>query len=208
MIGKLKNFIVIICCLLFPAVLRAGVDASLVSKAEKYLNNLTGLTGQFSQESNGKKDVGIFSMMRPGRVRLDYKTAPVQLISNGDDLYFYDKSLDQITTVPLTATPAGILVRKNINLKTSDIVVSETVQNEDSFSLDLHIKNNEGVGHMWVDFTNSPVKLKSWVVVDATGTRTNVIFLDLKTKTNFARNYFELQKQRISSNSSGDEFYE
>ena len=90
----------------------AAIDKKLVGSAEKYLNSITGLQGDFKQTSNGKTEQGTFSMLRPGRVRLDYKNAPIQLISDGKDLYFYDKSLDQITTVPLTSTPAGILVRK------------------------------------------------------------------------------------------------
>ena len=104
----------------------AAVDKNLVKSAEKYLNSITGLQGGFVQVANGQKQNGTFSMLRPGRVRLDYKDAPIQLIADGKDLYFYDKSLDQITTVPLTSTPAGILVRKKIDLQNADINVFET----------------------------------------------------------------------------------
>jgi outer membrane lipoprotein-sorting protein len=188
---------------LFP-----GVDNALVAGAEKYLNGITGMSGGFTQIANGKKDSGIFSMLRPGRVRLDYKTLPIQLISNGKDLYFYDKSLDQITTVPLTATPAGILIRKNINLTSADIVVSETKSYAGSFSLKMHIKNQEGVGNMNVFFSSNPVGLKSWIVNDATGTETEVVFNSLKVKTDFPKNYYELQRHKTTSNSSGDDYYE
>ena len=117
---KMKKFIyvlfgVFVCCSAF-----ANTDDKVVSTAEKYLNSITGLQGDFSQTANGKTEKGTFSMLRPGRVRLDYKNAPIQLIADGKDLYFYDKSLDQITTVPLTSTPAGILVRKKIDLKNAD----------------------------------------------------------------------------------------
>lgn len=204
----MKKFIAVFLLILFCNPSWAAVDSKLVAKAEKYLNSITGLTGDFSQDANKKKDNGIFSMLRPGRVRLDYMSTPIQLISNGDDLFFYDKALDQITTIPLTSTPAGILVRKNINLTSSDIVVSETIQNKDTFSLDMHIKGNEGVGHMRVDFSNYPIGLVSWVVFDATGTTTSVSFSDLKTKTKFSKNYFQLQKHKTTSNSGGDSYYE
>ena len=186
----------------------ANVDNALVSKAEQYLNSITGLEGRFSQAANGKTDKGTFSMLRPGRVRLDYGTLPVQLISNGRDLFFYDKSLDQITTVPLTSTPAGILVRKNINLTTADIVVSETISVKDSFSLKMHIKGQEGVGHMIVDFTQNPVQLKSWIVVDATGTAVAVAFEGMRVKTDFPKHFFELQKHRTTADSKGDSYYD
>ena len=130
----------------------AAIDETLVNEAEKYLNSITGLSGQFVQTANGRKEQGTFSMMRPGRVRLDYDNMPVQLIADGTDLYFFDKSLDQITTVPLTSTPAGILVRKNINLKSADINVIETTDYKNTFALKMNIKGQEGLGYMNVVF--------------------------------------------------------
>lgn len=186
----------------------ATVDKALVEKAEAYLNSITGLSGQFYQVSNGKKDNGTFSMLRPGRVRLDYNKTPVQLISDGTDLYFFDKSLDQITTVPLTSTPAGILVRKNIDLEKDDIVVTETKLAKDTFSLKMHIKGSEGLGNMSVVFNKEPVILNSWVVTDATNVKTDVKFSGLKTKTEFGKNYFQIKRHKTTSTGTGDSYYE
>ena len=186
----------------------AAVDSKLVAKAEKYLNSITGLQGGFNQTSNGKVEKGTFSMLRPGRVRLDYKNAPIQLISDGKDLYFYDKSLDQITTVPLTSTPAGILVRKKIDLQNADIKVTETKSDNNTFSLKMHLRDQEGLGNMLVVFDKNPVKLNSWSVVDATGNKTDVAFNSLKTKTDFGKNYFQLSRHKTVSTNGGDDFYD
>lgn len=202
-----KLFLAFAFCIL-PLVAGAAVDPALVKKAEAYLNDVTGLSGEFAQVANKKKETGTFSMLRPGKVRLDYNKSPIQLISDGKDLYFFDKSLDQITTVPLTSTPAGILVRKNINLRTADIVVSETSADKDTFSLKMHIKDSEGLGSMLVVFDSSPVKLRGWTVVDATGAKTDVSFSNLKAKTDFAKNYFQIQRHKTASTSGGDSYYE
>ena len=186
----------------------ADVDKQLISSAEKYLNSITGLTGDFVQTSKGKTDKGLFSMLRPGRVRLDYNDAPVQLLSDGDDLYFFDKSLDQITTVPLTSTPAGILVRKNIDLQNADIVVSETNDAKNTFSLKMFLRDQMGLGNMTVVFNKNPVQLNSWTVVDATGAKTDVVFYDLKKKTDFDKNYFQIQRHKVVNTSHGDDFYD
>lgn len=186
----------------------AAVDKNLVISAEKYLNSITGLNGGFTQVANGKTQIGTFSMLRPGRVRLDYKNAPIQLISDGKDLYFYDKSLDQITTVPLTSTPAGILVRKKIDLQNADINVYETISDKNTFTLKMNLRDQEGLGHMDVVFDKSPVKLKSWSVVDATSAKTDVVFNDLKVKTDFGKNYFQLSRHKTASMNSGDDFYD
>ncbi len=204
----MKKIIMMIVCLFVSGIANAAVDKKLVVNAEKYLNSITGLNGGFTQTSNGKTQDGTFSMLRPGRVRLDYKNAPIQLISDGQDLYFYDKSLDQITTVPLTSTPAGILVRKKIDLQNADINVYETSSDKNTFTLKMNLKGQEGLGHMDVVFDKNPVKLKSWSVVDATSVKTDVVFNDLKTKTDFGKNYFQLSRHKTISTNDGDDFYD
>lgn len=187
---------------------RAGVDSKLVSKAENYLNAVTGLEGKFVQTANGNQQAGDFAMLRPGRVRLDYDNMPVQLIADGQDLYFFDKSLDQITTVPITSTPAGILIRKNINLTNADINVVETTDWKNSFALKMNLKGQEGLGHMVVVFDKSPVKLNAWTVVDATGATTDVVFKNLKEKSSFGKNFFQIQRHKTVSTSGGDDYYD
>ncbi len=72
----------------------------------------------------------------------------------------------------------------------------------------MHLKDNEGVGNMQVVFNSNPVKLNSWVVTDAMGNRTEVAFSDLKTKTDFEKNYFQLQRHKTVNVSGGDSFYD
>ena len=179
----MKRFLFAIWVTGFSLSAYASVDNVLVQQAEKYLNSITGLAGTFVQTANGKQQRGDFSMLRPGRVRLDYDDMPVQLIADGQDLYFFDKSLDQITTVPITSTPAGILIRKNIDLVNADINVIETTDWKNAFALKMNLRGQEGLGNMTVVFDKSPVKLNSWTVIDATGTKTDVSFQGLKEKT-------------------------
>ena len=204
----MKKIICILTMLFTCFSANAEVDKKLINSAEKYLNSITGLQGGFNQTSNGKTEKGTFSMLRPGRVRLDYNEMPVQLIADGKDLYFFDKSLDQITTVPLASTPAGILIRKNIDLRNADIRVVETSEGPNTFSLKMNLRGQEGLGNMTVVFDNKPVKLNSWSVVDATGAKTDVAFHNMKTKTNFGKDYFQIQRHKTVNTSNGDDFYD
>ena len=204
----MKRVFVSIVCAMFATSGFGGVDTNLVVRAERYLNSVTGLSGDFVQTNNGKNETGTFSMLRPGRVRLDYKNMPVQLMADGADLYFYDKSLDQITTVPLTSTPAGILVRKKIDLQNADIHVVDTSESKDSFTLKMNLRGQEGLGNMSVVFNKKPVALNSWTIVDAVGNKTDVKFNNLKTKTDFGKNYFQIQRHKTISTSGGDDFYD
>ncbi|MFQ6730047.1 MAG: LolA family protein [Alphaproteobacteria bacterium] len=204
----IKKMFMFVFCAVLSVNAFADVDSKLVERAEKYLNSITGLNGTFVQMANGKKQSGDFAMLRPGRVRLDYDDMPIQLIADGQDLYFFDKSLDQITTVPLTSTPAGILIRKNIDLKNADINVVETNDYKNTFSLMLNLRGQEGLGYMTVVFDKSPVKLNSWSVVDATGATTDVAFRGLKEKTKFDKGFFQIQRHKTVSTSGGDDFYD
>ena len=204
----MKKMIMFLFSVLFCFSTNAAVDKNLVKTAEKYLNSITGLHGNFTQIANGKTEHGTFSMLRPGRVRLDYKNAPIQLVADGKDLYFYDKALDQITTVPITSTPAGILVRQHIDLQNADINVSDTKDNADAFSLRMNLRNQEGLGYMTVVFNKNPVTLKSWSVVDATSNKTDVVFNNLVPKTDFGKNYFQLSRHKTISTNDGDDFYD
>lgn len=202
-----KKFLFAIFALL-PLNVFAAVDASVVARAEKYLNAITGITGDFIQMNNGKAEQGTFSLLRPGRVRLDYKNLPIQLMADGADLYFYDKSLDQITTVPLTSTPAGILVRKKIDLQNADINVVDTTDGANTFALNMNLRGREGLGNMTIVFDKKPVAINSWTIVDAVGNKTDVVFKNLRTKTDFAKDYFQIQRHKTFGTSGGDDFYD
>ncbi len=204
----MKKIMVMFFALCVSVAANAEVNKQYVQSAEKYLNSVTGLSGNFIQTSNGKVAKGLFSMLRPGRVRLDYTNSKIQLIADGSDLYFFDQGLDQITTVPLTSTPAGILVRKKIDLQNADIVVSNTFDGGSTFALNLYLRENQGLGHMTVVFDKNPVKLKSWTVTDAAGVSTDVVFQNLKPKTDFSKNYFQISRHKTISNASGDSFYD
>lgn len=187
----------------------ANIDMTLVVQAEKYLNSITSLQGNFTQTSNdAQQHKGTFSMLRPGKLRLDYLDLPVQLISDGSDLYFFDKALDQITTVPLTSTPAGILVRKKVDLQHADISILETDNQQTYFSVKLYLKKQKELGYMNILFEKKPVKIKSWVIVDAIGNKTEVVFDSLKTEVNFGKNYFQIQHHKIINTNNGDDFYD
>ena len=204
----MKKFLCACLFMLVSLSVYADVDNKLVSRAGEYLNSVTGLTGDFIQTANGNQQSGMFSMLRPGRVRLDYDNMPIQLIADGQDLYFFDRSLDQITTVPITSTPAGILIRKNINLTNADINVVETTDFKNAFALKMNLCGQEGLGNMTVVFDKNPVRLASWSVVDATGAKTDVVFKGLKEKTNFGKNYFQIQRHKTISTSGGDDYYD
>ena len=200
----LSAFVGIMMC----GVATAATDATLVSAAEKYLNSITGLQGTFVQTANGNQERGTFAMLRPGRVRLDYDNMPVQLIPEGGVCFFFARHGDMIITVPLPATPPVFLFRKNIDWRNEDIKFFDPADIDNTFSLKMNLRGQEGIGNMTVVFDKNPVKLNSWTVIDATGAKTDVAFYDLRTKTDFPSDYFQIQRHKTVSTSGGDSFYD
>ena len=72
----------------------------------------------------------------------------------------------------------------------------------------MNLRGQEGLGNMSVVFNKMPVALNSWTIVDATGNKTDVKFSNLKPKTNFGKNYFQIQRHKTVSTSGGDDFYD
>lgn len=200
-------FSLIISIISMPAF--AKLDNDLVKKAESYLNNVSGLSGDFKQtSSNGQKDSGKFALYRPGKLKLDYKKSPIQLISDGEDLYYHDIDLDQITTIPINSTPAGIFIRENVDLRNDDVQVLETKSDNSKYSLKMIIKENPGLGNMTVYFDKDSDKLLGWSVIDATGLTTKVELSNLKPKNDFDKNFFNLKYQKTFTGDNQDSFYD
>ena len=84
----------------------------------------------------------------------------------------------------------------------------DTADMDNTFSLKMNLRGQEGIGNMTVVFDKNPVKLNSWTVIDATGAKTDVAFYDLRTKTDFPSDYFQIQRHKTVSTSGGDSFYD
>ena len=125
--------------LLCWAVATCALADSGTTPLDKYLNNLKTLHTSFLQtlaDAQGKeidRETGTLIVSRPGKFSWDIhpqagnanKGAGQLMVSDGKNLWFYDRDLDQVTVKPvdaaLSATPAMLLsgtvdVRKNFTL--------------------------------------------------------------------------------------------
>lgn len=103
--------------------------AVAISDARTNLNRFFGevnsMQGSFTQQVYSKKEVvidtanGQLFLTRPGKFRWVYiNPEPQEIISDGRNVWVYDKDLDQVTVKPLTqameSTPAAILMHKTV----------------------------------------------------------------------------------------------
>lgn len=143
---------------------------------EAYLNSIRTVEAGFVQSSsNGAATSGRLFLSRPGKLRVEYTPPPeVLVVADGTFLIYYDKALDQVSYVPLTATPAGILLEDRIDLEDPTLTITDLQDEAGSAQLSVVRTDKEGEGSLTLIFTTSPWRLSEWEVTDAQGVTTRV----------------------------------
>ena len=150
-------------------------QSAAVRRAVRYLNDLSTLQARFIQiSSNGAYAEGEMIVQRPGKMRFDYDPPhPVLIIANGLSLLFYDREVKQASFLPLWETPLWFLIREKVTLS-DDIVVTGVEQNLGTLKITIADEQLPEVGNVTLVFSDRPLDLKKWELVDAQGVTTQV----------------------------------
>lgn len=162
--------------------LTAG-DKAEIGRIEDYLNGLKTLEARFLQvTSTGEYSEGKLHLDRPGRLRIEYDPpVPVLIVANRGLLTYFDKELQQVSHVPLSSTPAGILVRDKIALLSDEFVITGIERESQAVRLSLVRASDPQEGSLALVLADRPLELKKWMVTDAQGVTTTVSLLDART---------------------------
>lgn len=149
---------------------------ALMGQVESYLNGLKTLEARFVQvASNGDFAEGRLYLMRPGRLRIEYDPPkPDLIVSDGFMLMHYDRELRQASHVPLDTTPAGLLVDERIALNSDKVTVIGLERDTGAVRLGLVRTSDPSEGTVTLVFSEKPLALRKWIVVDAQGIVTSV----------------------------------
>jgi outer membrane lipoprotein-sorting protein len=150
-------------------------DVAAVNRIERYLNDIKTMQGRFVQvSSNGTYAEGDVYLDRPGRLRFEYDPpTPVLIIANGLSLLYYDKELKEATFLPLWETPLWFLIRKEVRFDDNvDIVNIEEALG--TLRVTLRDPESSDGGEVTLVFSNEPLALRKWELVDPQGVQTQV----------------------------------
>jgi outer membrane lipoprotein-sorting protein len=166
-----------------PSAVRAALttaEQSEIARIEQYLNRITTVKARFQQHSsNGGSATGTFYLQRPGKLRIDYdKPAHLQIYASAGLLIYVDTELEDSTYLPLSRTPAGLLVQENIRLIGGDVTVTQIDRGQQVIRVQLVQTKEPDAGRVTLAFTDQPLELKQWAVVDARNIVTTVTLLD------------------------------
>ena len=172
-----------------------GGDARDLARITNYLNGTTTLTGDFVQVGpDGDVSTGTFWMRRPGRVRFEYDLPnPALIVADGTWVGITDRRAGTLDRVPLGQTPLDILLRNRVDLRREGVV-----QDIDRGDGQIRVKaidpDAPDQGSITMVFTDNPLELRQWVVVDAQGLTTTVALSEIRANVEIDPNKFFIEE--------------
>lgn len=183
-------------------------DRADLARIETYLNGLRSLKANFMQVApNGQISAGNAWLSRPGRMRFEYfPPSPILLVAGGGLLVFHDKQLKQTSNVFLTQTPLGILLADKVQLS-GDLTVLDLKREPGLLQVTVTRTSSPGDGNLTLFFTDRPLALRQWVVLDAQRQETRVTLSNVEVGGTFEDKLFHFIDPNIvnppSSNQGG-----
>ena len=163
-----------------PAPLTAQ-DTAELQKIAAYLDGIHTMTAHFQQATaSGGAATGSLWVSRPGKMRFQYDP-PNQLLMLADAFYIYswDPDLKQMTKVGLKSTPAWFLLRQPVSF-TDGVVVTRFEHSGNTVRVSVVESAEPDAGSLTMVFSDNPLTLRQWTVVDQRGKVTNVALTDIQ----------------------------
>jgi outer membrane lipoprotein-sorting protein len=159
----------------------SAADKADIARVEAYLNSIHTMQAKFAQVAdNGGLAKGTIYLQRPGKMRVEYDPpVPDIIVATGKMLIHYDGELDQPSYLPQTSSPAAFLLRDQIKLA-GDVSVTKVARNGNQLLVDVIETGSAEKGGLHLVFTDNPLQLRQWTVLDAAGKRTEVTLIDPK----------------------------
>ncbi len=191
-----------------PAALPAGPtqDAADLKRIETYLDGIRTLTARFEQTNDdGSTATGKVWLSRPGRMRFEY-APPVRMtiVSNGDYVAVDDQELKQVQFYPVDSTPVWFLLREGIKLS-GDVTVTGFERGPKTFRVTCVQAKDPHNGSITLVFSDDPLSLRQWSVLDAEGRTTTVALVDPQPEATVDAALFKLPAQPAKSATPGQE---
>lgn len=168
------------CAQLAAAPPTTAEDQAVIGQIEAYLNGITSMKARFLQvAANGATIGGDVWMHRPGRIRFEYDPPDRMLLVAGDGLLvYYDPAVKQTTNVLLSSTPLGLLLEKNLKLS-GKVTVTGIARAQGQIQLTIIRTEQPRDGAITLIFATDPMTLRSWIITDAQGRKTQISLYDV-----------------------------
>jgi outer membrane lipoprotein-sorting protein len=172
-----------------------GPDLHDLIRASDYLNGIHSMRGSFLQiDPNGTAEQGNFYIVKPGKMRFEYQAPnPTLVVSDGKTVAVFNKKLNTVDTYPLYATPLNLLLSDDVKLQYNPNVMGVTRQTGEIIVYAKAGATKQGAGgNITITFSDSPLELRQWTIVDEQGLSTTVSLRNVQTGVTLPPEIFSL----------------
>lgn len=195
----MKKWLIICLFCLWNSNVRAQ-SAENIEKIETYLNNIKSLEATFVQTaSNGGTAEGRLFIEKPNKIRMEYaEPTNVLIVGDGNYIVYNDQELDQVTHIDYDDIPATLILANNLKIDGKKIKVTDFYQDSGSTSITLDYTNKGDIGPITLVFSNNPMELKQWKIVDPQSVEVAVSLYDAKKDIALDNSLFKFKDKKSS----------
>jgi outer membrane lipoprotein-sorting protein len=168
-----------------------------LEKVSTYLNQLRSLEGDFTQIGpNGQLDQGRVFILKPGRLRFEYRPpSPLLVISDGQTVAVFNSKMKTVDRYPLSSTPLDLLLGDKIDLLRNDAILS-VQHNPGTIVVEARTAKKRVKPNIIITFAESPMELRQWTVIDDQGLSTTVALRNVETGVPLDDKLFVLRESK------------
>lgn len=154
-------------------------DSAVLQRVAAYLDGIHTMTAHFAQATARGDATGSVWLQRPGKMRFQYDP-PNELLLFADTFYLYswDPDLKTMNKVGLKSTPAWFLLRQPISFS-DGVTVTRFEHSGNTVKVTVVETAEPDAGSLTMVFTENPLSLRQWSVVDQQGRVTSVSLSDV-----------------------------
>jgi len=160
----------------------AAADSADMARLKGHISGAHTMTANFIQtDARGRSAAGKMQLERPGKVRFQYGSGDLLLVSNGKTLTLIDYQVGQKSSWPLNRTPLGVLLSSSPDLKGR----AEIVQSASPNVVSVRARDPSQYGSLTLVFLRSGsapggLQLYGWTAIDGQNRRTTVKLTDVR----------------------------
>ncbi|MBQ8436716.1 MAG: outer membrane lipoprotein carrier protein LolA [Alphaproteobacteria bacterium] len=167
---------------------------------ENYLNSIKNMEADFVQtSSNGGTAEGKIYIAKPNKIRMEYADpTSVLIVGDGNYIVFHDKELDQITHIDYDDIPASLILANNIKIDGKNIKATDFYQDAGMTSITLDYKEKGDIGPITLTFSNNPLELKQWKIIDPQNIEVKVSLYNITQDTEMKDSLFKFKDKKAN----------
>jgi outer membrane lipoprotein-sorting protein len=147
--------------------LSGAARTQALASASASLNRISAVQGRFTQIApDGSRSEGDIYLQRPGKMRFQYDApSPLTIVSDGSTVAVEDRSVRDVSRVPLRSTPLYYVLKRDVNLE-RDARITRVSRVGENLLVTARDRSGEADGEITITFRGPGHDLAQWAITD------------------------------------------